>query len=1122
MTSQSFTGGAADRQNLIESLDDWSRRVWREERRSPSVVLAVPIWLAIRIGYRARFVGASFLFFASRPFVWLYWRAYALCGPSARILKRLFWSYAFPILERVAGALNRVYWAAYALCSPAARVLERAYRRSAQSLTRMVLSALAAAKRLWSACYRLFLFPAADFTTRLLGFELAPPQHAKRQTQFARKERAQHTRKELTLTADDAIAWTAKTIEDFDPLFSLVWRLGLARPTPSTLYIFFAQGFAASERHLSLLADKLRSSSPCTAVILCAASADAATHLSQSLRADVKAISGCDVAAFIDAVRSGELNGSPSFEVKAFGPVVLLVTALWGRVGSSAVFDAQTEALIEGGAIVARVFVEHHDRPRHVGDALLREDLAEVRPHLFAVAVRPARSADQRKLRRTEDYKRRSAVRRLELELSLAKPRDPQDADVLAWATRAAQLTVVNHAFHMAFAQRLSAAPVVLETHDVVLQQLESHGWPPFVDLGSEPRAMRDSDQRDLWRRADVCVNLTAADHDAIAPHAKAAFLIAPAAPKANMTLRPWSDVVTANQLSAAFAERETIDVLLWGDWHRANARAVEWFFDRVRPLDDTLQQARIAVIGRVTRLLPDRLRRLHNVVFADFVDELGDFFGRARVLAVADQEASGVSIKALDALRFGRPFVATSVSMRGLDVTGYERVMAATPQALAADLVELLTDNAALRRRAEAAIALYERNVSPDAYRAHWRQAILRAQPSFGDMTVAPSAPPLTGSLEGALWELPPLARKATPAPAVALARAVPVTHPLAAVICTYNRYDVLPGAIESVLQQDIDANDLDIIVVDNSPDQTEAARFAARYAGTRVRYLLEPIPGLSNARNVGALACSARYVAYIDDDAVAASDWARNVVAAFRQFSPKAGVVGGRITPRWIAPRPDWLPDELIGNLSIVDWGGRTRPLGKTEWLAGCNIAFERDTLLALGGFSRALGRVGAGAALLSNEESAVIDRFVDAGRIAIYAPDATVEHLIEPARLQQSWFRRRAAWQAVSDYIKDPEKASAYARAAAERLRQELAQSPEGAPPPGFVQAHTEREAFRRDVGLMYDIVIAMLAGGVELDETGKSQASFQDKLLASVRREMQRNPQLRSTIRKLANI
>ena len=91
-----------------------------------------------------------------------------------------------------------------------------------------------------------------------------------------------------------------------------------------------------------------------------------------------------------------------------------------------------------------------------------------------------------------------------------------------------------------------------------------------------------------------------------------------------------------------------------------------------------------------------------------------------------------------------------------------------------------------------------------------------------------------------------------------------------LSAVICTYNRYDLLPEAIESLVKQDIPTGLLEIIVVDNSPDQGGAASFGQRYAGlSNLTYLVEPKPGLVNARNIGTAAAVGRIVAFIDDDA-------------------------------------------------------------------------------------------------------------------------------------------------------------------------------------------------------------------------------------------------------------
>lgn len=264
--------------------------------------------------------------------------------------------------------------------------------------------------------------------------------------------------------------------------------------------------------------------------------------------------------------------------------------------------------------------------------------------------------------------------------------------------------------------------------------------------------------------------------------------------------------------------------------------------------------------------------------------------------------------------------------------------------------------------------------------------------------------------------------------------------------IICTCDRYDLLPGVVESVLRQTYQP--LELIIVDNSSgnssDSAVALAFGRRYeADKKIRYVHEPVQGLSRARNKGVGLANGRIVAFIDDDAIAAPDWAEMLMAAFGDF-PDAGYVGGKITPRWLAPRPEWLGNELLGYLSLVDWGGGTRKVKDSEWLAGCNIAFDRSALLKAGGFPLHLGRIGVGSALLSNEEIQTCTRIRSSGKSAVYAPRAVVEHLIPADRLTPEWFLRRSAWQAVSDFIvspRAPEKTTLLARleaVAAERLQ------------------------------------------------------------------------------------
>ncbi|HUI34715.1 MAG TPA: glycosyltransferase [Stellaceae bacterium] len=303
----------------------------------------------------------------------------------------------------------------------------------------------------------------------------------------------------------------------------------------------------------------------------------------------------------------------------------------------------------------------------------------------------------------------------------------------------------------------------------------------------------------------------------------------------------------------------------------------------------------------------------------------------------------------------------------------------------------------------------------------------------------------------------------------------ASPAGPKLSAVICTHDRYDLLPEAIESLLRQDIELGAIEIIVVDNSSDQSAATDFARRYAGTAdLRYLVEPQPGLSNARNVGVAAARGGIVAFIDDDGRAAPGWARALIAAHSVYQGEAGIVGGRVIPRWQTPPPGWLGSELFGYLSLVDLGDERRELKPGEFLVGCNLSFDRAALLATGGFSIRLGRIGSGATLLSNEELEVANRVARAGKLAIYAPDAVVEHVVHGNRLTQDWMRRRAAWQAVSDLLSRPDEAEALARDAAAHLHFER-------PRIGRFPERDTSEAVRHDMVTTYSEMILALHGG-----------------------------------------
>ena len=302
-----------------------------------------------------------------------------------------------------------------------------------------------------------------------------------------------------------------------------------------------------------------------------------------------------------------------------------------------------------------------------------------------------------------------------------------------------------------------------------------------------------------------------------------------------------------------------------------------------------------------------------------------------------------------------------------------------------------------------------------------------------------------------------------------------------IAAVICTYNRYDVLDKAIESAINQSLSNDDYTIYVIDNSPDYAYAEKHGQKYKNIEnLVYVVERTPGLSNARNVAADATSADVVAYLDDDAIAHPSWLQHLLEAYDMFGDAAGVVGGRILPIWDVPRPSWLHDDNLGYVTVVDWGGAARLAEPHEWVAGANISYRRELLTKVGGFDTNLGRKGPESSLLSNEETQVSDAIHALGGRTVYAPNATVDHLVDKRRLDQEWFRKRAAWQAVSDYLKNPNVVEWSHLAYDATLEFLMKQPARHRNISGLRCELSEAEAFRDQLSAIYNMTIASLCG------------------------------------------
>ena len=106
--------------------------------------------------------------------------------------------------------------------------------------------------------------------------------------------------------------------------------------------------------------------------------------------------------------------------------------------------------------------------------------------------------------------------------------------------------------------------------------------------------------------------------------------------------------------------------------------------------------------------------------------------------------------------------------------------------------------------------------------------------------------------------------------------------------VVPTFNRSEILPRALQSVLSQSY--TDFELLVVDDgSSDETETV--AQSFTDPRLRYVRQENQGLSAARNFGVAHAKGEWVTFLDDDDQALPHWLE--LFAREGAAPDAGIV-------------------------------------------------------------------------------------------------------------------------------------------------------------------------------------------------------------------------------------
>jgi succinoglycan biosynthesis protein ExoM len=222
------------------------------------------------------------------------------------------------------------------------------------------------------------------------------------------------------------------------------------------------------------------------------------------------------------------------------------------------------------------------------------------------------------------------------------------------------------------------------------------------------------------------------------------------------------------------------------------------------------------------------------------------------------------------------------------------------------------------------------------------------------------------------------------------------PLLTSLTVAICTFRRPSIVV-ALRSLARQSLVGVAVTVLVVDNddSPSAGGMVAEAARLFGLTCHYLHVPGRNISIARNACLEACHDDWLAFLDDDEIASSNWLKALLA---RVSPMVAAVFGPVRATYLPGQPDWMVQGDFHSFNVVRVHGRIL----TGYTSNVLINMSHPAIRGRR-FDLALGRSGG-------EDTQFFKAVYDVGGQLETSPDAVVEEIVVPERASFVWLLRR----------------------------------------------------------------------------------------------------------------
>mgnify|MGYP001810197947 FL=1 len=213
---------------------------------------------------------------------------------------------------------------------------------------------------------------------------------------------------------------------------------------------------------------------------------------------------------------------------------------------------------------------------------------------------------------------------------------------------------------------------------------------------------------------------------------------------------------------------------------------------------------------------------------------------------------------------------------------------------------------------------------------------------------------------------------------------------------ICLRESVENLVGCLDSIRK--LDYPYLDILIVDNAPKNEDTEKLVSQYP--QFRYVWEPRPGLSWARNRAILEAKGDIIAFTDEDVIVDRAWVRALAEVFGE-NPEVMAVTGLVVPYELETESQvlWEKSQWFERKFQQKWyhrgQGKTVPndlLATWQLGTGKNMAYRRSLFHTIPSFNPSLG---VGTPFPDAESLEMFFQVLKNGYTLVYEPRAFVRH-------------------------------------------------------------------------------------------------------------------------------